>query len=191
MSKTPDGKIRQQITKNNEKGEQNKADLEEVEKKIEVAEKDLEIATSEGREAGDYPFWVSKQGKQHVVNTLKDERFNLTWSNDLLESVGRGLREKLIKGSEYRNWVKRNKQELEETERVIEWMLDEIRRLKVVDNENKSRLSELTERGISTGTEFENVAWDHWGNYNLTQATVNQKTKLTEKASKIKERLRE
>ena len=61
MSKTPDGKIRQQITKNNEKGEQNKADLEEVEKKIEVAEKDLEIATNEGREAGDYPFWVRKQ----------------------------------------------------------------------------------------------------------------------------------
>ena len=61
MSKTPGGEIRQQITKNNEKGEQNKADLEEVEKKIEVAEKDLEIATSEGREAGDYPFWVSKQ----------------------------------------------------------------------------------------------------------------------------------
>ena len=70
-------------------------------------------------------------------------------------------------------------------------MLDEIRRLKVVDNENKSRLSELTERGISTGTEFESVAWDHWGNYNLIQATVNLKTKLTEKASKIKERLRE
>ena len=73
---------------------------------------------------------------------------------------------------------------------MIEWMLDEIRRLKVVVNENKSRLSERTERGISTGTNSKTLR-GIIGVINLTQATVNQKTKLTEKASKIKERPRE
>ena len=191
MSTYPTGDNRQQITKNEERLKQNKAELEKVNKRIEVVEKDLETATREGREVGDYPFWVSIQGKQHVLDTLKDERFNLVWSNDLLESSVRGLKERLIRVSEYRNWVKKNKLELEITEREIEQVSDEIQRLKAVDNANQVRLSELTEEEITIGTEVEGIEWDHWSNYNLIQGNRQIKANLIEKAKKIKERLRE
>ena len=191
MAATPTGEIKKQITKNDKKFKQNTVELEAVKKRIEVAEKDLEIATREGRKAGDYPFWVSIQGKQHILDTLKDERFNLAWSRDLLESRGRGLREQLIRVGEYRDWESENKKELEETKGKIERITEEIWRLRTEDNENKARLRELVERGTSVEGKVEDIKWDNWSKNNLLQRNLHLESKLIEKAVKIEEKLRE
>ena len=186
MTDTPTGEIREQITQNKQELEEIKVKLEAVVKVIGTAEKDLAIAKREGREVGDFPFWVSTQGNQHRVDTLNTERWNLELSRDLKVFRGRGLERQLKVIGEYREWVSKKKGELGEIIEGINKARREIQRLQEEKNENKRRLKTLEEGD----KEIEEIEWDNWSNYNLTQRNLYLESELIERASKIEIELR-
>ena len=65
-SKTPAGVIEEEIQQTQKELQDIKVGIDRLTAEIGVVEKEVEGAKKEGKEAGNYPFWESIQGKEHV-----------------------------------------------------------------------------------------------------------------------------